>query len=336
MKCGKESRDPAFQGAAHHQPAPVDVRSRALLRDDQQPVWRRWHGPRTPDVRQPRGLQAARPTGCPSNSGGCPRRDSSRARRGCFAARSASRRSTRWVTGTFCSSAGRPPHVCGNYKDAAGTTTLIQVTYPDAAAATKAFANLKQNLDKYLKPGDVNGHDAGVQGLREQVRAGDACGTPDRRDAAPREARRSEPRPRGVRRNPGTPRDPPCLSTLLHRNTGGFCGKNAAPTTRHHFVNKFTKGLSWHPAFRQNIQDRTRPQTVSKATSLIFVCSRLHHCSSAWLSSRTRFARSCHLLLLRGSGGRRHVAAATRPAPREGAAFVIFSLNQGTRPCSTC
>jgi hypothetical protein len=39
-----------------------------------------------------------------------------------------------------------------DYKDATGSYTLLLVAYPDAAAARKAFTNVQQNLDKYLKP----------------------------------------------------------------------------------------------------------------------------------------------------------------------------------------
>jgi hypothetical protein len=42
--------------------------------------------------------------------------------------------------------------VAGNYQDGAGTTARIFVAYPDVAAAKRAFGNLQQNLDKYLKP----------------------------------------------------------------------------------------------------------------------------------------------------------------------------------------
>ena len=44
--------------------------------------------------------------------------------------------------------------VAGDYKDGAGSYTLLLVDYPDAAAAKKAFAHLQQNLDKYLKPAE--------------------------------------------------------------------------------------------------------------------------------------------------------------------------------------
>lgn len=48
---------------------------------------------------------------------------------------------------------GKIVGVAGTYKTAAGpATTLVLVSYPDAAAAKKAFANVQQNLDKYLKP----------------------------------------------------------------------------------------------------------------------------------------------------------------------------------------
>ena len=40
----------------------------------------------------------------------------------------------------------------GDYKDAAGASTLIVVDYPSPAAATAAFKHLKANLDTYLKP----------------------------------------------------------------------------------------------------------------------------------------------------------------------------------------
>lgn len=47
---------------------------------------------------------------------------------------------------------GRIVAVAANYKDGQATTTRILVSYPDLAAAKKAFANVQQNLDKYLKP----------------------------------------------------------------------------------------------------------------------------------------------------------------------------------------
>jgi hypothetical protein len=40
----------------------------------------------------------------------------------------------------------------GDYKDAAGATSLVVVDYPTPAAAAAAFAHLKANLDSYLKP----------------------------------------------------------------------------------------------------------------------------------------------------------------------------------------
>jgi hypothetical protein len=48
--------------------------------------------------------------------------------------------------------AGRVIGVAGDYRDATGATTRILITYPDAAATARAFANLKTNLDRYLKP----------------------------------------------------------------------------------------------------------------------------------------------------------------------------------------
>jgi hypothetical protein len=47
---------------------------------------------------------------------------------------------------------GRTVGVAGNYKNAAGTTALILITYADASAAKLAFGNVQQNLDKYLEP----------------------------------------------------------------------------------------------------------------------------------------------------------------------------------------
>ena len=47
---------------------------------------------------------------------------------------------------------GKTAAVAADYNDAAGGRTLVLITYPDAASAGKAFANLRQNLDKYLKP----------------------------------------------------------------------------------------------------------------------------------------------------------------------------------------
>jgi hypothetical protein len=47
---------------------------------------------------------------------------------------------------------GKIVGVAGNYKGSTGATTLILITYPDAAAAKKAFGNVRQNLDTYLKP----------------------------------------------------------------------------------------------------------------------------------------------------------------------------------------
>jgi Family of unknown function (DUF6599) len=48
--------------------------------------------------------------------------------------------------------AGRSVGVAGDYRDAAGTTTKIIITYPDAGTAARAFSNLTVNLDRYLKP----------------------------------------------------------------------------------------------------------------------------------------------------------------------------------------
>ncbi len=48
---------------------------------------------------------------------------------------------------------GRVTGVAANYADPPGTAfTLLLVSYPDAAAAGRAFANLRQHLDKYLTP----------------------------------------------------------------------------------------------------------------------------------------------------------------------------------------
>jgi hypothetical protein len=48
---------------------------------------------------------------------------------------------------------GRLVGVAGNYADSGnGLRTLLIVTYPDAVSARAAFANVRQNLDKYLKP----------------------------------------------------------------------------------------------------------------------------------------------------------------------------------------
>lgn len=47
---------------------------------------------------------------------------------------------------------GKLVAVAGDYKDGTGNSTLVLVTYPEAASAKKAFANLQRNLDKYLKP----------------------------------------------------------------------------------------------------------------------------------------------------------------------------------------
>jgi hypothetical protein len=47
---------------------------------------------------------------------------------------------------------GKITGAAGDYKDAAGATTLIVVDYPAPAAAAAAFKHLKANLDTYLKP----------------------------------------------------------------------------------------------------------------------------------------------------------------------------------------
>ncbi len=47
---------------------------------------------------------------------------------------------------------GKITGAAGDYKDAAGATTLIVVDYPTPAAAAAAFKHLKANLDTYLKP----------------------------------------------------------------------------------------------------------------------------------------------------------------------------------------
>ncbi len=47
---------------------------------------------------------------------------------------------------------GRITGAAGDYKDAAGATTLVVVDYPAPAAAAAAFRHLKANLDTYLKP----------------------------------------------------------------------------------------------------------------------------------------------------------------------------------------
>ncbi|MCU0251981.1 MAG: hypothetical protein MUE61_17425 [Vicinamibacterales bacterium] len=47
---------------------------------------------------------------------------------------------------------GKITGAAGDYKDAAGASTLIVVDYPSPAAATAAFKHLKANLDTYLKP----------------------------------------------------------------------------------------------------------------------------------------------------------------------------------------
>ncbi len=47
---------------------------------------------------------------------------------------------------------GRTVAVAGDYPDPTGPRTRLLVVYPDAAAASRAFANLRQNLDTFLKP----------------------------------------------------------------------------------------------------------------------------------------------------------------------------------------
>ena len=47
---------------------------------------------------------------------------------------------------------GKITAAAGDYRDAAGASTLIVVDYPNPAAATAAFKHLKANLDTYLKP----------------------------------------------------------------------------------------------------------------------------------------------------------------------------------------
>ena len=47
---------------------------------------------------------------------------------------------------------GKITGAAGDYKDAAGATTLIVVDYPTPAAAAAAFTHLTANLDPYLKP----------------------------------------------------------------------------------------------------------------------------------------------------------------------------------------
>jgi hypothetical protein len=47
---------------------------------------------------------------------------------------------------------GKITGAAGDYKDAAGATTLIVVDYPAPAAAAAALKHLKANLDTYLKP----------------------------------------------------------------------------------------------------------------------------------------------------------------------------------------
>ena len=49
---------------------------------------------------------------------------------------------------------GKITGAAGDYKDAAGATTLIVVDYPAPAAAAAAFKHLKANLDTYLKPSE--------------------------------------------------------------------------------------------------------------------------------------------------------------------------------------
>jgi hypothetical protein len=47
---------------------------------------------------------------------------------------------------------GKIVGVAGDYTNGAARTTIVVVTYPDAAAAKRAFANVLRKLDKYLKP----------------------------------------------------------------------------------------------------------------------------------------------------------------------------------------
>ena len=47
---------------------------------------------------------------------------------------------------------GKVTGAAGDYKDAAGATTLIIVDYPTPAAVAAAFKHLRANLDSYLKP----------------------------------------------------------------------------------------------------------------------------------------------------------------------------------------
>jgi hypothetical protein len=47
---------------------------------------------------------------------------------------------------------GKVTGAAGDYKDAAGASTLVVIDYPAPAAAGAAFKHLKANLDPYLKP----------------------------------------------------------------------------------------------------------------------------------------------------------------------------------------
>jgi hypothetical protein len=64
----------------------------------------------------------------------------------------------------------------GDYKDAAGASTLIVADYPNPAAAAAAFRHLKANLDKYLKTTSATDSRLVFQDYEKQFGVGSVSG----------------------------------------------------------------------------------------------------------------------------------------------------------------
>jgi hypothetical protein len=151
MKCGKEARDPAFK--ARHT---LNRHQLMFVRDRYYVTINNLSGAdrMAPALLMFAGLVAAGLPAdrIPAELGRLPAQGlvagSERLLRGPFGLQSL----YTLGDGDILDLGGKITAVAGNYQDGAGVTARVLIVYPNAGAAQKAFAHVRQGLDKYLEP----------------------------------------------------------------------------------------------------------------------------------------------------------------------------------------